>query len=64
VLLRAVLDDCDATGVPAYLEATNERNCALYRRHGFVDRDPLPLPAGGPPLYPMWREPVVEKIRS
>lgn len=56
-LLRAVLDDCDAVGVPAYLEATNDRNRALYRRHGFVDRDPLPLPAGGPPLYPMWREP-------
>lgn len=56
-LLRTVLDECDATGVPAYLEATNERNRALYRRHGFVDRDPLPLPDGGPALYPMWREP-------
>lgn len=57
-LLRAVLADCDASGVPAYLEATNERNRMLYRRHGFVDRAPLPLPGGGPPLYPMWRDPA------
>jgi GNAT superfamily N-acetyltransferase len=56
-LLRAVLDECDTKGTPAYLEATDERNRALYRRHGFVDRDPLPLPDGGPPLFPMWREP-------
>lgn len=56
-LLRAVLDSCDAHGVPAYLEATNERNRALYLRHGFVDRDRLPLPGGGPALYPMWRDP-------
>ena len=55
-LLRAVLDDCDAAGQPAYLEATNERNQALYRRHGFEDRARLPLPAGGPPLFPMWRD--------
>ncbi|HEY8300341.1 MAG TPA: GNAT family N-acetyltransferase [Jatrophihabitans sp.] len=55
-LLRAVLDQCDTQGLPAYLEATNERNRALYRRHGFRDRDRLPLPAGGPPLYPMWRD--------
>ncbi|MGH8861398.1 MAG: GNAT family N-acetyltransferase [Jatrophihabitantaceae bacterium] len=56
-LLRAVLDRCDEQGLPAYLEATNERNRALYLRHGFVERDELPLPDGGPPLYPMWREP-------
>ena len=55
-LLRAVLDECDATGQAAYLEATNEQNRALYRRHGFQDREPLPLPGGGPPLYPMWRD--------
>ena len=57
-LLRPVLDECDRTGTPAYLEATCERNRRLYARHGFVDRDPLPLPAGGPTLFPMWREPA------
>ena len=55
-LLRPVLERCDREGLPAYLEATSPRNQALYRRHGFVDRPPLPLP-GGATAYPMWREP-------
>ena len=56
-LLRPVLEECDRTGIPAYLEATCERNRALYARHGFVAREPLRLPADGPTLLPMWREP-------
>ncbi len=57
-LLRAKLAECDAQGVPAYLEATNERNRELYRRHGFVEREVLELPDGCPPLFPMWRDPA------
>jgi GNAT superfamily N-acetyltransferase len=57
-LMRPVLEECDRTGTPAYLEATCERNRALYARHGFLDRDPLPLPADGPTMFPMWREPA------
>jgi GNAT superfamily N-acetyltransferase len=56
-LLRAVLDRCDADGVPAYLESSCERNRPLYRRHGFVERGTLELPAGCPPMIPMWRDP-------
>jgi ribosomal protein S18 acetylase RimI-like enzyme len=55
-LLRAVLERADREGVPAYLEATGERNRALYERHGFVVRGPIPVP-GGPTLHGMWREP-------
>jgi GNAT superfamily N-acetyltransferase len=58
-LLRPVLEDCDRTGTPAYLEASCEGNRALYARHGFIERDPLPLPGGGPTMFPMWREPQV-----
>lgn len=54
-LLRTVLRRCDEAGLPAYLEATSPRNVALYERHGFVVTDTLPLPDGGPPLWPMWR---------
>lgn len=55
--LRAVLEQCDAAGEPAYLESSNPRNQTLYRRHGFVDSgDPIDMP-DGPSLYPMWREP-------
>jgi GNAT superfamily N-acetyltransferase len=56
-LLRPVLERCDRDGLPAYLEASNARNRGLYLRHGFVDREPLALPDGGPTVYPMWREP-------
>jgi GNAT superfamily N-acetyltransferase len=57
-LLRPVLAECDRTGTPAYLEASCERNRALYARHGFADLEPLPLPGGGPTMFPMWRDPA------
>lgn len=56
-LLQPVLERCDRERLPAYLEASNERNRGLYRRLGFTDREPVPLPGGGPTIYPMWREP-------
>ena len=55
-LLRAVLPRFDREGVPAYLEATTDRNRRLYERHGFVYWNDI-APAGGPPLRRMWREP-------
>ena len=55
-LLRAVLDRCDATGTPAYLVATSERNRPLYERHGFRVTDEIQLP-DGPAIWAMWREP-------
>jgi GNAT superfamily N-acetyltransferase len=57
-LMAPILERCDRDGVPAYLEATSDRNRALYERHGFRARDDIPLP-GGPALWPMWRDPVV-----
>ena len=56
-LMRPVLEHCDQQQLPAYLEATSERNRGLYLRHGFADRQALALPSGGPVLRPMWREP-------
>ena len=35
LLLRHALDDCDREHLPAYLESTNDKNVALYQRHGF-----------------------------
>lgn len=55
-LLRPVLERCDREGAAAYLEASSERNRALYERHGFEVVDEVRLPAGGPPMWPMWRE--------
>jgi predicted N-acetyltransferase YhbS len=52
---HARLDDA---GIPAYLEANDPRNRDLYLRHGYQVRSVLQLP-GGPPLWAMWREPMV-----
>ena len=56
-LLSAVLSECDAEGLPAYLESTNERNLPLYRRLGFEVTEEMRLGRSGPTLWLMWREP-------
>ncbi|MFN2538260.1 MAG: GNAT family N-acetyltransferase [Mycobacteriales bacterium] len=56
-VIQPALDVCDAAGWPAFLESSNPRNLPFYRRHGFVDRDPLRVPAGCPLIIPMWRDP-------
>ncbi|MDI3385937.1 GNAT family N-acetyltransferase [Streptomyces sp. B-S-A8] len=57
-LLTSVLERCDRTGSPAYLEASSERSRELYERLGFALRgEPVRLP-DGPQMFPMWREPV------
>lgn len=48
----------DAEGLPAFLESSKERNLDFYARFGFRVMDELHLPAGGPPVWPMWREPA------
>lgn len=45
--------------LPAYLEAAELRSRQLYLRHGYIDLGPPSyLPDGGPPMYPMWRDPA------
>lgn len=44
-MLKATLAPLDAAGVTAILEATTERNVALYRRHGFEVSANLELPS-------------------
>jgi len=56
-LLQAVLQRSDSEQTPAYLEATSERNRAMYERHGFETRGEIALPGGGPTMIPMWRSP-------
>jgi GNAT superfamily N-acetyltransferase len=45
----------DAMGVPAYLEANDPRNRALYRRHGYADLAAAVRLPDGTPIWPMWR---------
>ena len=53
-LLRPTLERCDREGLPAYLEASSERNAALYERHGFRLVRELRI-GGSPPLRLMLR---------
>jgi len=57
-LLRATLDECDATGSPAYLESSNPRNLTFYWRHGFRVLEELRLGRNAPTLTLMLREPA------
>jgi GNAT superfamily N-acetyltransferase len=56
-VLEPILQRCDREGLPAYLESSKESNVAFYRRHGFEVTRTVDLPGGGPPVWPMWREP-------
>jgi ribosomal protein S18 acetylase RimI-like enzyme len=56
-LLKAKIDQLDATRRPAFLETGTERNVALYRRHGFeVVAEYRPSPTG-PVNWGLWRNP-------
>lgn len=57
-MLREVLDQADAAGVPAYLESSNERNLTLYKRHGFDVVEEIRALGDGPRIWRMWREPT------
>jgi GNAT superfamily N-acetyltransferase len=56
-VMQPVLGQCDAEGIPAYLESSNPRNVPFYERFGFVATGSIQVPEGGPALTPMWREP-------
>jgi GNAT superfamily N-acetyltransferase len=57
-LLRPVLELCDRQEIPSYLEASTERNRGLYERNGFSLSGTFSMPAAGPPLRKMWRNPI------
>ena len=60
-LLQPVLERCDADGMPAYLEASSERNRVLYERHGFEVTGEYRMWNGGPVGWNMWREPKIRR---
>jgi ribosomal protein S18 acetylase RimI-like enzyme len=55
-IMQPTLRSCDAAGLPAYLEASNERCAALYERLGFEVVDELHY-GGSQPLRLMVRRP-------
>jgi ribosomal protein S18 acetylase RimI-like enzyme len=55
-LMRHAVARCDRERAPAYLESSNPRNVALYRRHGFEVIGEIRIGAG-PLVTPMLRRP-------
>jgi amino acid transporter/GNAT superfamily N-acetyltransferase len=55
-MLADRLGDLHRRGIPAYLEATNRRNLALYLHHGFSVIGTLQIGDDGPTMYQMWRD--------
>lgn len=55
-LLRHALAVCDQQRMPAYLEATTQRNVSLYRRHGFEVLGTIQVNTS-PTITPMLRKP-------
>jgi GNAT superfamily N-acetyltransferase len=47
----------DADGLPGYLEASSTRSRDLYARLGYAAGQPFHLSDGGPPFWPMTRQP-------
>lgn len=57
LVIRSVLDDPIAEGLPAYLVTGAESNVPIYRRLGFDVLAETDI-EGGPHLWGMWREPA------
>jgi ribosomal protein S18 acetylase RimI-like enzyme len=55
-VLQPVLERCDADGVGAYLESSDERNLHFYARHGFRVTEEFNVPRG-PRIWTLWRDP-------
>lgn len=55
-LMQHSLANCDADGLPAYLESSNPKNIPLYERFGFELVGTIKA-GEAPPLFPMLRKP-------
>jgi len=57
-LMRPILDTCDWTGAPAYLETAKEGNIPFYERRGFRVTGEIEASSGAPRIWLMWRDPA------
>jgi ribosomal protein S18 acetylase RimI-like enzyme len=58
-LLQPVLEICDRDKIPACLETSEEKNVVFYKKHGFIVKNELIIPDGGPKIWIMTREPKI-----
>ena len=58
-LLRALIEKCETSGIPIYLETEIARNVKLYEKFGFSTVKHIMLPIVNHPMWEMVREPRV-----
>lgn len=56
-VLAPVLERADEEGVAVWAWSSNPHNLSFYHRQGFEVLDELPFAPGGPPIFPIRREP-------
>ncbi len=56
-VLAPVLERADEEGVVVWTWSSNRRNLPFYHRHRFEVLDELPFVKGGPPIFPIRRQP-------
>jgi GNAT superfamily N-acetyltransferase len=61
LLIRPILERCDAAGLPSYLETQKQRNVPFYERHGFRVVVEVDEPTSGIRFWTMLREPALER---
>ncbi|MEM1370171.1 MAG: GNAT family N-acetyltransferase [Cyanobacteria bacterium P01_H01_bin.15] len=61
-LLAHGLAMADQAQMPTYLENSNEANLSLYQKHGFEVIEKADTPNGGPPIWFMYRSPMMPNI--
>ena len=62
LIMRHQLAVADADRLPCYLESSKDTNVPIYQSFGFRLTGEIPIPNGGPTIWPMWREPANVKI--
>lgn len=56
-VLQPILDECDRTGMPAFLESSKESNLGYYTRFGFEVTKQVDFKGDCPSMWQMWRDP-------
>jgi len=56
-LMQPIIARADAEGLPCVLDTLTEANVRFYEKRGFSVLSAGAIPAGGPPVWLMWRPP-------
>lgn len=58
LLLRPVLEQADAQGIPVYTDTVTRANVSLYEHFGFVCQEEAAIPGTGVTVFALFRQPA------